>query len=420
MAIQGYTGTPPSKEPHMAIEKELLDRLLADYKKPEDLIGETGLLKQLTKALLERALEAELTEHLGHEKHAPVSTSGGNTRNGKSAKTIKGEFGKLPIEVPRDRDSSFDPIIIPKGQTRFTGFDDKIISLYARGMTTREIQGHLEEIYGVDVSPSLISSVTDAVAEEVKNWQNRPLDALYPIVYMDAVRVKVRDNGHVSNKAVYLALGVTIEGHKEVLGMWVAENEGAKFWLQVVTELNNRGVEDIFIACVDGLKGFPEAIETVFPRTQVQLCLVHMVRHSLKYVSWKQRKEVAADLKTIYQASTAEQAEMNLAAFEAKWDKTHPSIGQSWRRNWERITPFFAYPAEIRKVIYTTNAIESLNMSLRKVTKNRGSFPNDAAMFKLLYLALNNIAKKWTMPIRDWKAALNRFTILFEGRMPIY
>jgi putative transposase len=404
----------------MAIEKDLLDRLLADYKKPEDLIGESGLLKQLTKALLERALETELTDHLGHEKHAPVGNRGGNVRNGKSAKTIKGEFGKLPIEVPRDRDATFEPVILPKGKTRFTGFDDKIISLYARGMTTREIQGHIEEIYGVDVSAGLISSVTDAVADEVKIWQNRPLDATYPIVYMDAVRVKVRDNGHVSNKAVYLALGVTMDGIKEVLGMWVAENEGAKFWLQVVTELKNRGVEDIFIACVDGLKGFPEAIEAVFPRTQVQLCIVHMVRHSLKYVSWKQRKEVAADLKTIYQATTAEQAEMNLATFEAKWGQSHPSIGQSWRRNWERITPFFAYPKEIRKVIYTTNAIESLNMSLRKVTKNRGSFPNDAAMLKLLYLALHNIAKKWTMPIRDWKAALNRFSIIFEGRLPVY
>lgn len=401
----------------MAIEKELLDRLLADYKRPEDLIGETGLLKQLTKALLERALEAELTEHLGHAKHAPVTTKGGNARNGKSSKTIKGEFGKLPIEVPRDRDSSFEPLIVPKGQTRFAGFDDKIISLYARGMTTREIQGHLEEIYGVDVSPSLISSVTDAIADEVKIWQNRPLDALYPIVYMDAIRIKVRDNGHASNKAVYLALGITMDGIKEVLGMWVAENEGAKFWLQVVTELKNRGVQDIFIACVDGLKGFPEAIETVFPCAQIQLCIVHMVRHSLRYVSWKQRKEVAADLKTIYQAPTAEQAEINLAEFEAKWDESHPIISQSWRRNWENIIPFFAYPAEIRKVIYTTNAIESLNMSLRKVTKNRGSFPNDAAMFKLLYLALNNIAKKWTLPIRDWKAALNRFSILFEGRM---
>jgi len=406
----------------MAIDKEILDRLLADYnyQKPEELIGENGLLKQLTKALLERALQAEMTIHLGHEKHGTISSQGGNARNGKSAKTIKGDFGKMPIEVPRDRDSSFDPVIIPKGQTRFPGFDDKIISLYSRGMTTREIQGHLEEIYGVDVSPTLISAVTDAVTDEVKVWQNRPLDPIYPIVYMDAIRVKVRDNGHVKNKAVYLAIGITMDGVKDVLGMWVAENEGAKFWLQVVTELRNRGVQDIFIACVDGLKGFPEAIETVFPFTQVQLCLVHMVRNSLRYVSWKQRKDVAADLKAIYQSSTAEQAEMELMAFEEKWDKTHPSIGQSWRRNWERITPFFAYSPEIRKVIYTTNAIESLNMSLRKVTKNRGSFPNDESMLKLLYLALNNIAKKWTMPIRDWKAALNRFSILFGDRMPAY
>lgn len=402
----------------MTIDKELLDRLFADYKKPEDLIGETGLLKQLTKALLERALQAELTDHLGHEKHAPVVNQSGNARNGTSAKTIKGNFGTMPIEIPRDRDSSFEPTIISKGQTRFAGFDDKIISLYARGLTTRDIQGHLKEIYGVEVSPSLISTVTDAVADEVKIWQNRPLDALYPIVYMDAIRVKCRDNGHVINKAVYLAIGITMDGVKEVLGMWVSENEGAKFWLQVVTELKNRGVQDIFIACVDGLKGFPEAIETVFPDTQVQLCIVHMVRHSLKYVSWKLRKEVAADLRTIYQAPTTEQAEVNLDAFAAKWDTTHPTISQSWRRNWERVIPFFAYPAEIRKVIYTTNAIESINMSLRKVTKTRGSFPNDEAMFKLLYLALNNIAKKWTMPIRDWKAAMNRFSILFEDRMP--
>ncbi len=420
MVIPGYTQTPPTQGEKMTIDKGVLDQLLADYKKPEDMIGEAGLLKQLTKALLERAMEAELTDHLGHEKHAPLTVKGGNARNGTSSKMIKGEFGKLPIKVPRDRDSSFEPIILPKGQTRFAGFDDKIISLYARGMTTREIQGHLEDIYGVDVSAGLISTVTDANAEEVNIWQSRPLDPIYPIVYMDAVRVKVRDNGHISNKAVYLALGVTMDGIKEVLGMWFAENEGAKFWLQIVTELKNRGVEDIFVACVDGLKGFPEAIESIFPRTQVHLCLVHMVRHSLKYVSWKQRKEVAADLKEIYQASTVEQAEMSLAAFEAKWEKTHPSIGQSWRRNWEGIIPFFAYPKDIRKVIYTTNAIESLNMSLRKVTKNRGSFPNDAATFKLLYLALNNIAKKWTMPIRDWKSALNQFSIIYEDRMPAY
>jgi len=395
-----------------------IDTLLKNYKTPEEIIGENGLLQQLTKAVLQRALQAEMTLHLGHEKHASVSNKEGNARNGSSLKTIKGEFGNMPIEIPRDRDSSFEPLIIPKGQTRFPGFDDRVISLYSRGMTTREIQGHLEEIYGVEVSPALISIVTDAVTEEVKIWQNRPLDAVYPIVYMDAIRVKARGNGHVVNKAVYLAIGVNLDGAKEVLGMWVSENEGAKFWLQVVTELKNRGLQDIFIACVDGLKGFPEAIETVYPETQVQLCIVHMVRNSLRFVSCKQRKEVAADLKLIYQSATAEQAEMELTAFEAKWDKTHPTIGMSWRRNWAQVIPFFAYPDDIRKVIYTTNAIESLNISLRKVTKNRGSFPTDEAMLKLLYLALKNIAKKWTLPIRDWKAAMNRFTILFEGRMP--
>ena len=395
-----------------------IDTLLKNYKTPEEIIGENGLLQQLTKAVLQRALQAEMTLHLGHEKNASVSNKEGNARNGSSTKTIKGEFGNMPIEIPRDRDSSFEPLIIPKGQTRFPGFDDRVISLYSRGMTTREIQGHLEEIYGVEVSPALISIVTDAVAEEVKVWQNRPLDAVYPIVYMDAIRVKARGNGHVVNKAVYLAIGVNLDGAKEVLGMWVSENEGAKFWLQVVTELKNRGLQDIFIACVDGLKGFPEAIETVYPETQVQLCIVHMVRNSLRFVSWKQRKEVAADLRLIYQSATAEQAEMELTAFEAKWDKTHPTISMSWRRNWAQVIPFFAYPPDIRKVIYTTNAIESLNMSLRKVTKNRGSFPTDEAMLKLLYLALKNIAKKWTLPIRDWKAAMNRFTILFEGRMP--
>ena len=402
----------------MTINTDVIDELLKHYKTPEEILGENGLLKQLTKAVFQRALQAEMTLHLGHEKHATVSNKSGNARNGSSSKTIKGDFGTMPIEIPRDRESSFEPVLIPKGQTRFAGFDDKIISLYSRGLTTREIQGHLEEIYGVEVSPALISIVTEAVAEEVKAWQNRPLDALYPIVYMDAIRVKARGNGHIVNKAVYLAIGINLDGAKEVLGMWVSENEGAKFWLQVVTELKNRGVQDIFIACVDGLKGFPEAIETVYPATQVQLCIVHMVRNSLRFVSWKQRKEVAADLKRIYQSATTEQAEIELAAFELKWDKTHPTISQSWRRNWAQVIPFFAYPADIRKVIYTTNAIESLNMSLRKVTKNRGSFPNDEAMFKLLYLALKNIAKKWTLPIRDWKAAMNRFSILFEDRMP--
>lgn len=403
----------------MATTDELLDILMKDYKKPEDLIGDNGLLKQLTKRLLERAMQAEMTDHLGYDKHAPTGKNSGNSRNGSSKKTIMGEFGNLDISVPRDRNSTFEPIIIPKGETRFTGFDDKIISMYSLGMTTRDIQKHLEEIYGVDVSPGLISQVTDAISEEVTLWRNRPLDEVYPIVYLDAVRIKVRHDSKVINKAVYLAIGVNIHGIKEVLGMWTAENEGAKFWLQVVTELKNRGVKEIFIACVDGLKGFPEAIESVFPQTQVQLCIVHMVRHSLNYVSWKQRKEVAADLKTIYQAPTVDMAAANLEAFAEKWDASHPSIAKSWQNNWERIIPLFSYPPEIRKAIYTTNAIESLNMSLRKVTKNRGHFPNDDAMFKLLYLALRNIAKKWTMPIRDWKSALNQFSIIFEDRMPV-
>jgi putative transposase len=397
---------------------DLIDQLLADYQKPEDLIGEHGLLKQLTKAVVERALQAEMATHLGHGKHEPVANSAGNARNGSSRKTLKGEFGALPIDIPRDRQGSFEPQLIPKHQTRWTGFDDKILSLYARGMTVREIQGHLEEMYGTEVSPSLISSVTDAVIDEVKAWQSRPLDALYPIVYLDCIHVKVRDNGAVRVKAVYLALGIKLDGEKELLGIWIAQTEGAKFWLQVVTELKNRGVSDIFIACVDGLKGFPEAIEAVFPKTAVQLCIVHMVRHSLNYVSWKLRKAVAADLRAIYTAATVEEAEQYLAAFEEKWGKDYPPIGQSWRRNWARITPFFDYPPEIRKVIYTTNAIESLNMSLRKITKNRGSFPSDEALLKLFYLAIQNISKKWTMPIRDWKAALNRFTIQFDERMP--
>lgn len=302
-------------------------------------------------------------------------------------------------------------------QTRWTGFDDKIISLYARGLSVREIQGHLEEMYGTEVSPTLISAVTDAVSEEVKIWQTRPLDALYPIVYLDCIHVKVRDSGAVRTKAVYLAIGVNMDGHKEVLGLWIAQTEGAKFWLQVVTELKTRGVQDIFIACVDGLKGFPEAIEVVYPKAAVQLCIVHMVRNSLNSVSWKVQREVAADLKTIYTSSTVEMAQQMLGAFEAKWDRDYPSIGQSWRRNWERVIPFFDYPPEIRKVIYATNAIESINMSLRKVIKTRSSFPTDEAVTKLFYLALNNISKKWSMPIRDWKAALNRFTIQFEERL---
>jgi putative transposase len=402
----------------MVIDTKLLDQLLADYKKPEDIIGENGLLKQLTKALLERALNAELTEHVGYEKHDPVGYNSGNSRNGTTRKKLKGDFGELELETPRDRNGSFEPQLVSKGQTRFAGFDDKIISMYSRGMTTREIEGHLKEMYGVEVSPTLISNVTEAVMEEVKIWQNRPLDEVYPILYMDALRVKVRDGGHVLNKAIHVAIGVNLEGRKVVLGLWTAQNEGAKFWLQVLTELQNRGVKDIFIACVDGLKGFPEVIESVYPNAEVQTCIVHMVRASLNYVSWKQRKQVAADLRQIYQAATAVDADVQLDAFAQKWDAVCPMVSQTWRRHWDRITPFFAYPAEIRKVIYTTNAVESLNMSLRKIIKMRGSFPNDEAALKLLYLALRNASKKWTMPVQNWPAALNRFSILWPARMP--
>src|SRR5437899_1191690 len=342
----------------MAIDKKLIEQLLADYKKPEDIIGENGLLKQVTKAILERALHVELTEHLGYEKHDIAGHHSGNSRNGSSRKKLQGDFGELELETPRDRQATFEPQIVAKGQTRFTGFDDKIISMYARGMSTREIQGHLEEIYQVEVSPALISNVTDAVLEDVKLWQSRPLDEFYPIVYMDALRVRIRTDHQVENRAVHVAIGVNLEGNKDVLGLWTADNEGAKFWLQVLTEMQNRGVKDIFIACVDGLKGFPEAIETVYPRTQVQLCIVHLVRASLNYVPWKLRKAVAGDLRLIYRAATAAEAEQHLAELETKW-KAYPSVSQVWRRNWGRVTPFFNYPLDIRTAIYTTNSVES-------------------------------------------------------------
>ena len=399
----------------MAIRQELLEELLKDYKSPEDLLGQGGLLKELTKALVEKALDGELTHHLGYPKHS--SSKSDNARNGKSKKGLLTDHGRMEIVSPRDRNGSFEPELVKKRQTRFDGFDDKILSMYARGMTVREIQGHLEDIYAVEVSPDLISSVTDSVLEEVKAWQNRPLDAVYPIVFMDALRVKIRDSGHIINKAVYMALGVNLDGNKEVLGLWVAKEEGAKFWLKVVTELKNRGVKDMFIACVDGLKGFPEAIESVYPETQVQLCIVHMVRNSLRFVPWKDKKAVVADLKTIYTATNAEVAKESLNAFRTKWDEKYPTIADSWERNWEGLVPFLSYPDYIRKAIYTTNAIESLNRSLRKISKNRGSFPNDESALKLLYLALRNISKKWRMPIRLWKQALNQFVILFPGRL---
>jgi putative transposase len=392
-----------------------LDELLAG-KTTEEIVGPNGLLKQLTKALVERAMNAEMSHHLGYEKHGAAGRGSGNSRNGKSRKKIQGDFGSVEIEVPRDRKGTYDPQIIPKHERRFAGFDEKILSMYARGMTTRDIQSHLEEMYGVEVSPALISEVTDSIVEDVKAWQSRPLEPIYPIVYLDALMVKMRHEGRVENRAVFVGIGVTLEGTKEVLGLWSSATEGAKFWLQILTEIRNRGVNDILIACVDGLKGFPEAIQSVYPKTQVQLCIVHMVRNSLNYVSWQERKAVAADLKQIYHAATAEAAEGRLHQFEEQWDGKYPSIGKMWRRNWAGIVPFFAYPAEIRRAVYTTNIVESLNMTLRKVIKTRGSFPGEEAALKLLYLALKNVARRWNAT-RDWRVALNHFTLLWGERM---
>lgn len=401
----------------MPISDKLIDQLLEGNNTPESILGEDGLLKQLTKRIAERALDAEMDQHLGYSKHEAAGRNSGNSRNGKSRKTVRSIHGEIDLDVPRDRNGEFEPQLVRKGEKQLNGFDERIISLYARGMTTRDIQAHFIETYGVEVSATFISQVTNAVMEEVKAWQSRPLDNLYPIVYLDALVVRSRASGAVQNKSVYLALGINMDGEKELLGLWIAETEGAKFWLSVMTELKNRGLQDIFIACTDGLKGFPEAIEAVYPQTQIQLCIVHQVRHSLRYVSWKQRKAVAADLRRIYAAATLAEAEDALEAFAERWDDEHPTISQSWRNNWERLSVFFDYPPQIRKVIYTTNAIESLNASLRKVTKSRKSFPNDEAVMKLLYLALHDISRKWTMPIRDWKQAMSQFMILFGDRM---
>lgn len=404
----------------MAIKKEILDELIKDYKNPEDLLGENGLLKQLTKALLERAMEAELTHELGFEKndHRTVKENN-NRRNGTTSKTVKSKHGSIDLEIPRDRENEFEPVIVKKHQRRFDGFDDLILSLYSRGLSTREIKSHIEEIYGVEVSPDLVSSVTENITELVREWQTRPLEAVYPIVYLDALRVKIRVEGMVQNRCIYLAIGVNSEGKKETLGLWTAENEGAKFWLQVLTELQNRGVRDIFIACVDGLKGFTEAITSVFPETITQVCIVHQIRNSLTYVSYKDRKQIAADLKPIYTAVTEDEALFALEEFAEKWNSKYPIITKSWQSNWQRINPMFQFPQEIRRAIYTTNVIESLNYSLRKVTKTRAAFPTEEAAIKLLWLGLRNIEKKWTMPIKEWSLAINQFAILFEGRMPI-
>lgn len=405
-------------KPPSPFSDELLDQLLANYTKPEDLTGKDGILKQLTARLIERALQAEMTEHLGYEKNEPKGRGLPNSRNGTSGKTLKTEQGPVDIEVPRDREGTFEPQLVKKRQTRFTGFDEKILGMYARGMTVRDIQGHLEDVYGVEVSPDLISKVTSAVVEDVAAWQNRPLDAVYPIVYLDALVVKVRDQGVVRNKSVYIALGVTLAGAKEVLGLWIEQNEGAKFWLKVVNELKTRGVRDLLIACCDGLKGFPEAIEAVFPQAVVQTCIVHMIRNSLRFVSYKDRKAVAKELRPVYTAASREEALVALDAFEQKWARRYPMIASSWRSNWERVVPFLDFPPDVRRVIYTTNAIESLNSTLRKLLQYRGHFPTDEAVFKLLYLALSKMEKKWERSIRDWSNVLGQFSIFFKDRIP--
>jgi len=395
---------------------DTLDALLSGHETPEDIFGKDGLFKRLQSALIERALGGELTHHLGYAPHGPAA--GDDRRNGHGAKTLETENGPLSIRVPRDRDGDFTPQLVKKGQRRLEGFDDKVLSLYARGMSMREIQGHLEELYGTQVSPELISTVTDAVMEEVRSWQNRPLESHYPIVYLDALRVKVRDRGHVVSKTVYLAIGVTLEGQKEALGLWLARSEGAKFWLQIITELKNRGVEDIFIACMDGLKGFPEAVAAVFPQTQVQLCIVHMIRHSLAYVSWQDRRSMVGDLRCIYDAASEDAARIALKDFKEKWDGQYPTIATSWEANWAGIVPFLAYPPMIRKVVYTTNAIEAAIRQIRKIIKTKGALPSDDAAIKIIYLALRNAEKKWKMPIREWKAAMNQFAIIFADRFP--
>lgn len=398
------------------LDDNLVDQVVGQIKTQDDL---ADFSRQLLKAAVERVLAAELEDHLGYSKHSPEGHGSGNSRNGHSKKTLKGDFGKLEVNTPRDRNGEFEPQLIAKGKTRINKLDQQILSLYARGMTTRDIAEALQEMYGAEVSHTLISKVTDAVLDEVQSWQNRPLESLYPILYLDGIVVKVHQDKRVIKKTVYVALGINTEGQKELLGLWMAETEGAKFWLSVLTELQNRGVEDIFIACVDGLTGFPDAINAAFPRAQVQLCIVHQVRNSLKYVSYKDRKAVSSDLKRIYQSATAEEAEIELSAFEQTWGEKFPSIGKSWRNNWDNLITLFDYPDDIRKAIYTTNAIESLNSVIRKAIKNRKIFPTDNAVMKVIYLAMEKASVKWTMPIRNWKAAMNRFEIMFPDRFGI-
>jgi putative transposase len=395
----------------------VIDELLAGASSEEEIVGPGGLLAQLTKRLVERALEVELADHLGYEPHAEPPGGTGNTRNGTTPKTLITDHGPVPIDTPRDRDGSFEPKIVRKRQRRFEGFDDKILALYSRGLSVRDIEAHLEEIYGVKVGRDLISRVTDAVMEDVRAWQQRPLEDVYPVIFLDALVLKIREGGSVQRRACYLALGITVDGERDVLGMWFQDTEGAKFWMQVLTELRQRGVRDILICCVDGLKGFPEAIEAIFPKTTVQTCVVHLIRHSLRYVPRRERERVARDLKPIYTAVDADAAQAALEAFDEKWGARFPVITQAWLNVWEHVIPFLAFPPEVRRVIYTTNAIEALNRQLRKAIKTKGHFPNEDAARKLIYLALVNAVPQWTRT-RNWTTALLAFKIHFGDRLP--
>ena len=400
----------------MKSKEEIINELSKDVKTQEDL---SGLIRGLMKKVVETALNSELENHLGYEKNDKSKARKANTRNGYNPKTIKGDLGEFEIQNPRDRESTFEPQLIPKNKTRMNDFEQKIVHLYARGMTTRDIQSVIKDMYNADVSHTVISNVTASIIEEVKTWQSRPLESIYPIVYLDCIVVKVHQDGKVINKAVYLALGITRDGHKELLGLWLSENEGSKFWLGVLTDLQNRGVKDIYIFCVDGLTGFPEAIEAAFPKSKIQLCIVHMVRNSLRYVPAKDMKIVAKDLKLIYNAATREIAEESLDKFSEKWSSKYPNIEKSWRSRWQNLIAIFDYPPEIRKIIYTTNAIESLNSVIRKAIKNRKIFPNDSSALKIIYLAVMKASEKWTMPLQNWKPAMNRFAIEYGDRFEL-
>ena len=404
-------------------EKDVIDRMLdqIDFHgmTAEELAGENGLLKQLTRRFYSRALDAEMDEHLGYKKNDNAGDNSGNSRNGYTTKTVITEDNDtIEIQVPRDRNSTFDPVIIPKHEKRTPLFNDQIISMYSFGMSTRDIQRHLQQVYGVEVSPETISNITESVMADVREWQNRPLEKSYPILFLDALRVNSRQDGKNINKALYVALAINWEGRKEVLGLWLADTEGAKFWMSVLTDIKNRGVEDILIACMDGLTGFPDAVKAVFPNTHIQHCIVHMIRNSTKFVSYKDLKAVCRDLKEIYSAINAGSGHEALEEFGKKWNDKYPMIQASWERNWNNLTEFFNYPEDIRRAIYTTNAIESLNFSLRKVTRNKSSFPDDDSIYKVMYLAIKNASARWTMPIKDWGLAVNQFAILFDGRVP--